>query len=74
MNYELRPYTRQHYKDGALLSEEKAEQKILRVDIDVHCYERQEGEVPLNFDLEYVEQKPDGAYTWRKDYYTSVPE
>ncbi|NBJ94309.1 hypothetical protein [Parablautia muri] len=74
LNYELRPYTRQHYKDGALLSEEKAEQKILRVDIDVHCYERQEGEVPLNFDLEYVEQKPDGAYTWRKDYYTSVPE
>ena len=70
----LRPYTRQHYKDGELLKEEKTEQKILKVDIDVHCYERQEGEVPLDFELEYVEQKPDGAYTWRKDYYTSVPE
>lgn len=56
------------------MREEKTEQKILRVDIDVHCYERQEGEVPLDFELEYVEQKPDGAYTWRKDYYTSVPE
>ncbi len=69
----LRPYTRQHYSNGTLLSEEKTEQKILSVDVDVHCYEQQAGEVPLDFNLEYVDQKPDGVYTWKKDYYSPVP-
>lgn len=69
----LRPYTRQHYSNGTLLSEEKTEQKILRVDIDVHCYEQQAGEAPLDFNLEYVDQRPDGVYTWKMDYYSPVP-
>lgn len=75
----LRPYTRQHYdKDGQLLEEEKAAQQILRVDIDVHCYDDQwEGasldDVELDFQLDYVEKNQDGAYTWAEDYYTSIP-
>lgn len=75
----LRPYTRQHYsKDGELLSEEKAQQEILRVDIDVHCYGGEWNgtaleEVPLDFQLVYVAENQDGACTWAEDRYDAVP-
>ena len=71
----LLPYTRQHYgKDGQLLSEDKAEQEILRVNIKVHCYDDQPGsDIPLDFNLNYVDKNPDGTYTWAEDYYTSIP-
>ena len=75
----LRPYKRQHYgKGGNLLSEEEAGQEILRVDIDVHCYSKEWngialGEVPLDFQLDYVVKNQDGTYTWAEDYYVAVP-
>ncbi len=75
----LRPYMRQHYdKTGALLAEEEAEQLILRVDIDVHCYDDQwEGlpldEAALDFELNYVKETGDGVYTWEEEYYDAVP-
>lgn len=75
----LRPYTRQHYdKNGQLLAEEKTEQQILRVDIDVHCYDNWWNglsleDVALDFQLDYVEKNQNGAYTWAEDYYDSVP-
>lgn len=71
----LRPYTRQHYdKDQQLLSEEMTEQEILRVDIEVHCYDGQEAEdIPLDFELAYVHKNPDGTCTWAEDSYTSIP-
>ena len=72
----LKPYTRQHYNaEGVLLGEDKVEQQFLRVDIKVHRYENSiRDEVPLNFELTYVDQKPDGGLTWAMDYYESVPE
>lgn len=75
----LRPYTRQHYgSDGTLLTEEEAQQEILRVDIDARCYDDQWEGMPLEdaelaFDLTYVEKNQDGAYTWAEDYYDAVP-
>lgn len=75
----LRPYLRQHYdSEGRLLSEEKTEQEILRVDIDLHCYDDQWdgspiGEAPLDFQLDYVEKRQDGTFTWAPDEYAAVP-
>lgn len=75
----LRPYLRQHYDpEGRLLSEEMTEQEILRVDIDLHCYDDQWegvpiGEAPLDFQLDYVEKNKDGTYTWALDEYAAVP-
>jgi hypothetical protein len=75
----LRPYMRQHYdKNGTLLSEEETEQEILRVDLEVYCYDEQwEGlpldDVSLNFELNYVEKRQDGTYTWEEDCYDAVP-
>lgn len=75
----LRPYLRQHYdKNGLLLSEEQTEQEILRVDLEVHCYGKEwEGlpldDVALDFGLNYVEERPDGTYTWAEDEYAAVP-
>lgn len=75
----LRPYKRQHYdSNGTLLSEDEAQQEILRVDVDVHCYADQwEGlsleETELDFDLTYVKENQDGALTWAEDDYDAVP-
>lgn len=72
----LRPYTRQHYnKDGQLLAEEKAAQEILRVDVEVCCYDEQAAafDAPLSFTLAYIEKNPDGSCTWAEDYYDAVP-
>ncbi len=75
----LRPYKRQHYsKDGELLSEEEAEQEILRVDVEVSCYDDQWeglplGEAELGLELVYMDKTADGAYTWAEDDYAAVP-
>ena len=72
----LRPYTRQHYdKNLQLLSEERTNQEILRVDVEVTCYDDEAAalEAPLNLDLTYVEQNPDGSFTWAEDSYEAVP-
>lgn len=75
----LRPYKRQHYSgNGELLSEDEAEQEILRVDLEVHCYDDQwEGltldDAELSFELAYMDRTEDGAYTWAEDYYNAVP-
>lgn len=72
----LRPYTRQHYdKDNQLLAEEKTEQSILRVDVEVCCYDEQAAasDASLSFDLTYIEKNPDGSCTWAEDSYDAVP-
>ena len=72
----LRPYTRQHFdKNLQLLSEERTNQKILRVDVEVTCYDDEAAafEAPLNLDLTYVEKNPDGSFTWAEDSYEAVP-
>ena len=72
----LRPYTRQHYdKNLQLLSEERTNQEILRVDVEVTCYDDEAAafEAPLNLDLTYVVQNPDGSFTWAEDSYEAVP-
>lgn len=75
----IRPYKRQHYSsDGKLLSEDEAEQEILRVDVEVHCYDDQWegmalGDAELDFELVYMNRTGDGVYTWAKDYYDAVP-
>lgn len=72
----LRPYTRQHYdKNLQLLSEERTNQEILRVDVEVTCYDDEAAafEAPLNLDLTYVKKKPDGSLTWAEDSYEAVP-
>lgn len=72
----LKPYARRHFDgEGQLLSEDQAEQEILRVDFRVHCYGGQETvDAALDFELVYVEGRQDGSYTWREDYYAPVPE
>lgn len=70
----LRPYTRQHLdKENKVLSEEKAEQEFLRVDLKVHCYDDADPDIPLDFTLQYVEKREDGTLTWAEDSYDSVP-
>lgn len=72
----LKPYTRQHYdKNGQLLAEESTEQEILRVDVEVTCYDDEAAafEAPLAFDLTYIEKRPDGSCTWAEDSYDAVP-
>ncbi len=75
----LRPYKRQHYsKDGKLLSEEETAQEILRVDVEISCYDDQWeglplGEAELGLELVYMDRTKDGAYTWAQDYYEAVP-
>lgn len=71
----LKPYTRLLYDtDGQLLEEEQAEQRFLRVDMTVHCYDNSALEdVPLDFALEYV--RPQGSgFTWAREEYSAVPE
>lgn len=72
----LKPYTRQHLdEEMQLLAEEKTEQKILKVDVKVHCYDNSafDGEAPLDFSLQYVKPGTGTAFTWDRDEYTGVP-
>ena len=75
----LRPYKRQHYgKNWELLSEDEAEQEILRLDVEIHCYDNQWEELTLDdaelaLELDYMEKTENGAYTWAEDYYDAVP-
>lgn len=72
----LKPYTRLHYdQSGEILAEEQTEQRFLRVDIKAHRYEGSTWEeVPLDFQLVYVDKKPDGGLTWSTEWYGSVPQ
>lgn len=71
----LRPYRRQHLdKNGELLGEDQAEQKILQVHVKAHCYDNTEPDVSLNFMLQYVTKTPEGVLTWAEDSYEAVPE
>lgn len=72
----LKPYTRQQYdSDGQLLEEKEAEQRILRVDMKVRCYDNSTFEgAPLGFRLEYVDWRADGSCTWEDGWYAPVPE
>lgn len=71
----LKPYARQYYgENGQLLAEDQAEQTILKVDMDVHCYDNSvEKEAPLDFALQYVEKRSDGSLTWESGWYVAVP-
>lgn len=72
----LKPYTRLLYDSDGLtvLKEEETEQRFLKVDVTVHCYDNSTfEEAPLDFQLEYV--KPQGsALTWDTKVYGFVPE
>lgn len=70
----LRPYVRQQYdENGQLLAEDEAEQVILKVNMDVHCYDNTVmGEAPLEFVLQYVESLSDGSLTWESGWYMAV--
>lgn len=72
----LKPYTRLQYdSQGKIADETLTQQEILRIDMKAHCYEdRNDADVLLNFALEYVEQRPDGSYTWAKDLRTEALE
>lgn len=71
----LKPYTRLQYdEDGNVIAEAKALQKVLRVDITVHNYSEQPQDVPLDFALQYVEERQDGTYTWSGQRFAPVPE
>lgn len=71
----LKPYTRLRYDgNGEATAEEKTEQRFLRVDLRVHRYENSDwDEVPLDFELVYVDERADGSLTWSADEYGSVP-
>ncbi len=70
----LRPYLRQHLdKEGAVISEEQAEQEFLRVDLKVHSYVDADPDVALDFALQYVTKTEDGGLTWAEDSYEPVP-
>lgn len=70
----LKPYTRLHYDaSGQLLGEEQTEQRFLRVNMTVHCYNNSILEdVPLDFSLEYVKPQ-ENTFTWVSDGYSAVP-
>lgn len=71
----LKPYTRQEYdKEGKLTAEKLTEQELLRVTVKVRNYSENSKYVPLNFNLEYVEQVANNAYTWSEAVYASVPK
>lgn len=70
----LRPYTRRHFdKDNQIIAEEQTEQKVLRVNIKVHCYDDTDPDIPMDFMLQYVTKTRDGVLTWAEDSYDSVP-
>ena len=70
----LKPYTRQEYSaDGQLSGEKQTEQKILKVNIKVRNYSKKAEYILLNFNLQYVEKTPGGAYTWSQKQYSPVP-
>lgn len=72
----LRPYTRIRYdENGDPTAEKLTEQEILRVDLKVHCYQKEEGvEACLDLALAYVEKREDSSYTWASDWYDALPE
>lgn len=71
----LKPYTRLRYdENGGIMAEEKTEQRFLRVDLRAHRYENSVwDEMPLDFELVYVDERADGGLTWSMDEYGSVP-
>lgn len=72
----LKPYTRLHYDgSGNVQEEEKTEQRFLKVDLKAHRYENSDwDEVPLDFQLVYVDRTSDGGLTWSLETYDSVPQ
>ena len=72
----LKSYQRQYYdRDGQLIAEDTAEQEILKVDIKVHCYEKNDlMEVPLDFQRVPVEKISDQKLTWDLAFYQALPE
>lgn len=72
----LRPYTRLRYdENGNVTEQEQTGQEILRVDLKVHCYQKEDTmDACLDFSLAYVEKRADSSYTWATDWYDALPE
>lgn len=72
----LKSYQRQCYDtDGELVAEDETEQEILKVDIKVHCYEKDDlMEVPLDFRRISVKENEEQKLTWDLAFYQALPE
>lgn len=62
-------------KEARQQEEAETEQRFLKVDLKAHCYENSVwDEIPLDFQLVYVDRTSDGGLTWSLETYDSVPQ